>query len=181
MSGDRYIIQNQNGYYFITLTVVYWVDLFSRREYRDIIVDSLNYCVKSKGLELNAWVIMSNHVHLVGRIDTVLGMSGFLRDFKKYTSKQITAAIKEIPESRREWLLDKFSYEARRTGRAKYYKVWKDSNHAIDLTNIDMMGKVDYVHENPVKAGIVEEPEHYLYSSARDYAGVDGMVKVQVI
>ena len=83
MSVDRYIIQNQNGYYFITLTVVYWVDLFSRREYRDIIVDSLNYCVKSKGLELNAWVIMSNHVHLVGRIDTVLGMSGFLRDFKK--------------------------------------------------------------------------------------------------
>lgn len=101
---------------------------------------------------------------MVGRIDTALGMSSFLRDFKKYTSKQITAAIKEIPESRREWLLDKFSYEARRTGRAKYYKVWKDSNHAIDLTNIDMMGKVDYVHENPVKAGIVEEPEHYLYS-----------------
>ena len=68
MSGDRYEIQDQFGYYFLTLTVVYWIDIFSRSQYRDVIVDSLNYCVKEKHLELNAWVIMSNHVHLVARV-----------------------------------------------------------------------------------------------------------------
>ena len=122
MSGDRYKIYNQQGCYFVTMTVVHWIDVFSRREYRDIIVDSLNYCVENKGLKLYAWVIMSNHVHIVGEVEGELGMSGFLRDFKKHTSKRILEAIEEIPESRREWLLDKFSFEARRTGRATNYK-----------------------------------------------------------
>ena len=95
MSGDRYIIQDQYACYFITMTVVYWIDIFSRREYRDIIVDSLNYCVDHKGLELSAWVLMTNHLHIVGRVVKnsdlagVSGMSGFLRDFKKFTSKEI--------------------------------------------------------------------------------------------
>ena len=92
MSGDRYLIQDQNAYYFITITVVQWIDLFSRKEYRDIIVEALNYCILHKGLKLHAWVIMTNHPHLAGRITTELGMSGFLRDFKKYTSKQMIGA-----------------------------------------------------------------------------------------
>ena len=89
--------------------------------------------------------------------------------------------IQEIPESRRKWLLDKFSYEAKRTGRAKNFKVWKDDNHAVDLTGVDMMNKIDYIHNNPVEAGIVEEPLHYLYSSARDYARVKGLVDIEVV
>lgn len=181
MSGDAYKIQDQQGYYFLTITVVLWIDLFSRQHYRDIIVDSLNYCVEKKGLKLNAWVIMSNHVHLVGRVTSAAGMSGFLRDFKKYTSKRIITAIHGIPESRREWMLDKFAFEAKRTRRAKHYKVWKDDNHAIDLRHIDAMSKIDYIHENPVTAGIVNEPQHYLYSSAIDYAEGKGLVKVEVM
>ena len=181
MSGDRYKIQDQQACYFITMTVVYWMDIFSRKEYRDIIVGSFNYCVAHKGLTLYSWLIMSNHVHFVGKVETELGMSGFLRDFKKHTSKKIVEVVKEIPESRREWLLDKFSFEARRTGRAENYKLWKDDNHAIDLSTIDMMNKIDYIHNNPVRAGIVHEPEHYVYSSAIDYAGGKGLVKVEVI
>lgn len=108
-------------------------------------------------------------------------MSGFLRDFKKYTSKRILEAIEEIPESRREWMLDKFSFEARRTGRATNYKLWKDDNHAIEMSGIDMMNKINYIHNNPVDNGLVAEPDHYLYSSAIDYAGIRGMVKVELI
>ena len=181
MSGDAYKIQDQQGYYFLTMTVVLWIDLFSRRDYKDIIVDALNYCVKNKKLTLNAWVIMTNHIHLVGRVDSEAGMSGFLRDFKKFTSKKIITTIQKTPESRREWLLDKFAYEARRTGRAKYYKVWKDDNHAIDLRHIDAMSKIDYIHENPVEAGIVYEPQEYVYSSAIDYAEGKGLVRVEVM
>lgn len=163
------------------MTVVYWIDAFSRRDYKDIIVESLNYCIANKGLNLYAWVIMSNHIHIVGKVETELGMSGFLRDFKKFTSKKIMELIQEIPESRRDWLLDKFSFEARRTGRAENYKLWKDDNHAIDMSTIDMMNKIDYIHDNPVRAGLVHEPDQYVYSSATDYAGGKGMVNVKVV
>lgn len=184
MSGDRYRIADQNACYFLTMTVIHWIDVFSRQEYRDIIVNSLNHCTKSKGLEVYAWVIMTNHMHLVARCEEPYEMSGFLRDFKKFTSKRIIEEINEINESRRDWLLDKFSFEARRTGRAENYKLWKDDNHAIDLDNtgINIMEKIDYVHENPVRAGIVHYPEEYIYSSAIDYSGkAKGLVKVKVV
>lgn len=183
MSGDKYIITDQHDCYFLTLTVIKWVDLFTRREYRDILVNSLNYCVEHKGLKLYAWVIMTNHVHLVAECGAPHRMSDFLRDFKKFTSKQLIETVQEIPESRREWLEDRFSFEARRTRRAKNYKIWRDDNHAINLSEyqINIMEKIDYVHNNPVVMGWVDEATHYPYSSAVDYAGTRGKVKVVVI
>lgn len=181
MSGDSYTIRDQNGYYFLTMTVVRWVDVFTRIEYKDVIVDSLNYCIQNKGLELNAWVLMTNHLHIVGRVSTDLGMSGFLRDFKKFTSKRILELIQEIPESRREWLLNRFDFEAKKTRRAENFKLWKDGNHAIDLQHIDAFNKIDYIHQNPVRAGIVNEPDHYIYSSAIDYANGKGLVQVALM
>lgn len=183
MSGDRYVIQDQSAVYFLTLTVVNWIDIFTRPVYKDIITDSLNYCIKEKGLTVHAWVIMTNHIHLVAHVNSKIGMSGFLRDFKKFTSKSILTEIQSINESRREWLLDKFSFEARRTGRAPNYKLWTDDNHAIDITNngIDIWSKIHYIHENPVRNAIVRNPEDFIYSSASDYAEIKGAVDVEVI
>jgi putative transposase len=181
MSGDRYYISDQHAPYFLTWTIIHWIDIFTRQNYRDIVVDSLNFCVKEKNLIIHAWVIMSNHVHLVARSRSPNEMSAFLRDSKKFTSKAFVKEIQHAPESRREWLLDKFEFEAKRSGRAEKYKTWKDSNHPVDLSHLDMMEKIDYIHENPVRAGIVEYPEHYLYSSARDYTGKKGLVDVVVI
>ena len=110
MSGDRYEIQDQQGSYFLTITVIHWIDVFSRSEYRDIIVDSLNHCIEHKNLVVNSWVIMSNHIHLVASVNEPGRMSDVLRDFKKHTSKEIVKAIKHIPESLREWLIDKLSF-----------------------------------------------------------------------
>jgi REP element-mobilizing transposase RayT len=182
MAGDKYAILNQKEYYFLTFTVIDWVDIFSRLEYRQIAVDSMNYCVQHKDWKIYAWVIMSNHIHIVCRAAGETGISAIIRDFKKFTSKRIIEAIKDIPESRRDWLLDKFSFEARRSRRAENYKLWRDSNHAICLGgNIDAIQKINYIHNNPVKAGIVEEPEHYLYSSARDYNERKGIVEVELL
>jgi len=182
MSGDKYFINDQHAKYFLTLTVVQWIDVFTRREYRDIVVQSLQHCIENKGLRLYAWVIMSNHLHLVAHCVAPNRMSDFLRDFKKFTSKRIVNAIMEIPESRREILLDKFAFEARRTGRAKDFKVWKDDNHAIDLDSggIDMMEKIDYIHMNPVRAGLVDSPDDYLYSSARNYSYRKGLIEMAI-
>jgi REP element-mobilizing transposase RayT len=183
MSGDKYLISDQHATYFLTFTVVRWIDVFSRQEYRNILVDSLNYCAREKGLTVFAWVIMTNHVHLVATCRVPHRMSDFLRDFKKFSSKQIVEAIHAIPESRRSWLLDAFGFEAKRTGRAQEFKLWKDDNHAIDLThsNVDPMEKVRYIHENPIRAGIVVEADHYIYSSAIDYAQGKGLVAVEVL
>ena len=164
MSGDQYNIQDQYGYYFLTMTVVYWVDVFTRAEYRDVIVDSLNHCIEHKNLELNAWVVMSNHVHLVGRVNGGQGMSAFLRDFKKYTSKRILELIEELPESRRDWLLDKLSWEARRTKRAENYKLWKDIQ-TEDLNIIEGMqeGRNSPSYNGGNFSPIMDNPTHHFH------------------
>ena len=179
MSGDRYPISDQNGVYFFTLIVIEWIDLFTRKDYSLIIVESLNYCIEKKNLEVYAWVIMSNHVHLICRVKPPIGMSDFLRDFKKFTSKQFVKCINEISESREKWLLDKFSFEARRTGRATFFKVWRDDNHAIEIGDyIRLEDKMEYIHNNPVRAMIVARPEDYIFSSAIDYCDFKGLVNV---
>lgn len=179
MSGDRYKISDQNSIYFLTITVVHWIDLFTRKDYKIIITDSLNYCIKRKGLDVFAWVLMSNHLHLMVKAKEGFVLSHIIRDFKKFTSKQIANKILEIGESRREWLLDKFAFEAKRIGRAKNYKIWTDDNHAICLDKTEWIEqRLNYIHDNPVRQLIVQNPEDYLFSSAVDYADGKGYVEI---
>ena len=182
MAGDRYFIQDQNAIYFLTFTVIDWIDVFTRKDYKFIISDSLNYCVENKGLTCFAWVLMSNHMHLVARVEPPYRMSDFIRDFKKHTSKKIAEVMQEINESRKEWILHKLQFEAHRTGRAENYKLWQDGNHAICLEGRKdwFAQRIAYTHENPVRQGIVVNPSDYLFSSASDYEGINGLVKVTV-
>lgn len=180
MSGDRYYITDQHGIYFLTFTVVEWVDIFTRKDYKLIITDSLNYCIEQKGIECYAWVVMSNHIHLIIRAVPPARLSDIIRDFKKFTSKKIVETIQLIAESRKEWLLHKFSHAAKSTGRAEFYKVWKDDNHAILLEDGERFKqKVHYIHQNPVRQMIVPQEADYIFSSAHDYSGgKQGLVKI---
>lgn len=81
MPADNYFITDQNATYFLTFTVIDWIDIFTRREYKFVITDSLNYCVNNKGLEIFAWCLMSNHLHLVGRAREHFRISDIIRDF----------------------------------------------------------------------------------------------------
>ena len=181
MSGDRYYITDQHAVYFLTFTVVDWIDVFTRPTYKYVITDALNYCNKEKGLECFAWVLMSNHLHLIVRAQPPFRLSDVMRDFKKFTSKKLLTAIDEGIESRKEWLLHKFQYAAHSTGRAENYKLWQDSNHPVLLENTEMYRqRLNYIHMNPVKQMIVARPEDYLFSSAGDYAGIKGIVKITV-
>lgn len=94
-------IHKQDAAYFLTFQIVYWIDVFSRKRYRDIIVDSLNYCTKEKGLEIFAYVIMSNHIPLMARASKE-NLSNVVRDFKRHTSFEIIKSILNESESRRE-------------------------------------------------------------------------------
>jgi REP element-mobilizing transposase RayT len=179
--SEKYKFNDEHGMYFVTLTTVGWVDLFTRLELKHVIIDSLRYCQKEKGLVIHAWCLMPSHLHMIVSTNQE-PLQDIMRDFKKFTSKKIVETIQQIPESRKEFLLDKFDFEARRTLRAEYYKFWKDDNHTILMDgNIDVMQKINYIHENPVRDGIVNEPEHYIYSSAIDYTGGKGLVKVIVL
>lgn len=183
MSGDRYFIGDQHEIYFLTFTVVEWIDVFTRPEYKIIIIDSLNYCISEKGLTCFGWVLMTNHMHLIVQANAPARLSDIIRDFKKFTSKKIVSTIQEINESRREWLLHKFSFAAHNAGRAENYKLWKDDNHAIQLTDGNIFQqKLKYIHENPVRQMIVPHAEDYLLSSAHDHAGgTQGLVKITIL
>ena len=170
------------GIYYLTLTVVDWVDVFTRPVYRHIIIDSLAYCQREKGLILHAWVVMSNHIHLIASAKEGHNISDFLRDFKKFTSKKIIQAIQEVPESRRDWMLNRFEYAGRNDKKIKDYRFWQEGNEAKELVTTEfMLQKLEYIHENPVRAELVDEAVDYRYSSATDYAGGKGILSVDLL
>ena len=117
---------------------------------------------------------------MVCKANDGFGISEIIRDFKKFTSKSIVKLIGEIPESRKEWMLYRFEFAGKFDNRIKNYKFWQETNHAVLLDNNEMIDqRINYTHENPVRALIVSEPQDYLFSSARDYAGEKGYVTVQ--
>ena len=165
--------------YFLTMTVVDWVDVFTRPGYRHIIVEALRYCQRHKGLELYAWCLMSNHLHLIAGAAEGKGLSDILRDFKRYTSRAITDSVQRDPESRRQWMLHRFGYNARIDPKSQTYKFWQAGNEAKELNSPDFtLQKLHYLHQNPVRAELVAEAEHYLYSSASNYAEQGGLLDV---
>ena len=124
---------------------------------------------------------MSNHVHLVIEGSSV-ALEDVMRDLKKHTSKSILKAIEENPqESRKEWMLWLFERAGKKNGNNTKYQFWQQHNQPIELTlkAFDINSAIDYIHDNPVKAGFVQRPEHYLYSSAGDFAGEKGMVNIE--
>ncbi|MGZ3854037.1 MAG: REP-associated tyrosine transposase [Flavisolibacter sp.] len=170
MDERGYKIRNQAETHFITFAVVEWLDVFTRRDYRDIVLESIRYCQKEKNLLLHGWCIMSNHIHLVVSSKNN-DLSGVLRDFKKFTSKQIIKAIQENKqESRKEWMLAIFKKAGEANSRNTEFQFWRQDNRPIEVYSPKFVfQKLNYIHNNPVAAGIVDKPEHYLYSSARDY------------
>ena len=173
-----YQIKDQSALHFITIQVVRWIDVFTRKKYRDIFIESLKYCQQEKKLEIYGYVIMSNHIHLILR-SGIDDLSGTLRDLKKYTSKQIVKEIDSKIESRRQWMLKLFEFEAKKRKNVDNRQLWTHENHAMQLYSNDfIIEKLDYIHNNPVRAGIVENTEDYLYSSARNYAGLSSEIEI---
>lgn len=162
-----YQIEDQFGMYFITSTVVDWVDVFTRQIYRDIVIDSLNFCCTNRGLKVYGYVVMSNHIHLILRSEQGI-ISDTLRDFKRFTATNIISAIKEQPESRKEWMLHRFKWNGSQNLRNTDNQFWIQDNRPELIYSQDFfMQKLNYIHENPVKAGIVYRAEDYIHSSAR--------------
>lgn len=164
--GFAYTIQDQKGQYFITCTINQWADVFTRNIYKDILIDSLKHCQLHKGLKIYAWVIMSNHIHMIISSDQE-NLSDIIRDFKKFTSTKIFESIKHNQqESRKNWLLWLLTKEDK-------IIFWQEGYHGEEIISQSFYNtKLEYIHKNPVRAGIVEKEEEYLYSSCGDYFGI---------
>ncbi|WP_179412871.1 REP-associated tyrosine transposase [Mucilaginibacter sp. E4BP6] len=169
--ATRYHFGDNEKPHFITFAVVNWIGVFTREVYVQILLDSLKFCIEKKGLKLHAWAIMSNHVHLIASAQEGLKLADIMRDMKKFTSQRIIAAIEENQqESRKDWLLWMFKRAGAKNKNNDTYQFWQQDNHPIELSTNQMMDeRIGYLHTNPVKAGIVWEPQHYKYSSAIDY------------
>jgi putative transposase len=174
----NYKFHNAEGLYFVSFATVYWIDVFVRRLYFDCIVNNLNYCIQNKGMEIYAWCIMPSHIHLVFR-SNIQKPEELIRDFKSFTSKELIKLIAgNIQESRREWLLNSFEKAAAINSNNTNNQFWQQHNQPIELWSAGVIQqKIDYVHNNPVEAGLVERDFEYLHSSARDYCEIPGLVK----
>ena len=180
--SEKYKFLNPAGVYFTTSTIVNWIDLFTRKDYCEIVLDSLRYCQRKKGLIIHAWVMMPSHLHMIVSSRGIIQLSDIFRDFKKFTAEEMVKCMKEINESRQEWILKQFIEAGETLRRITHYKVWQDGNHPVELsTNQVMDERLHNLHYNPVEAGLVWEPEDYCYSSAVDYAGGQGYLKVELI
>ncbi len=180
--SEKYKFYNEEGIYFITPTIVNWIDLFTRQVYSELVLDSLRYCQNKKGLIIHAWCIMPSHLHLIISKSGNETLSGIIRDFKKFTSKAIIDEICNINESRKEWLLREFKVAGIPLKRISKYKVWQDGNHPVELDSNKMLEqRLFYLHNNPVEQGIVFRAEDYVYSSAIDYCDGKGLLDIALI
>lgn len=180
--SDKYKIHDFDKAYFVTLTVVGWIDVFTRKNHKFLVVDSLKYCQQNKGLVIFGWCLMPSHLHMIVRAEGDNTLSDILRDFKKYTSKAIVKQIEDETESRREWMLEQFAKAGESLKKIKDYKFWQDGNQAKEIHgNQFLFEKLEYIHNNPVEEMIVAKSEDYLFSSARNYAGLNNVLDVCIL
>lgn len=174
----KYKFNDPDAYYFITFATVGWIDIFTRIIYRDIILDCFRHCIKNKGLAIHGYVIMSNHIHMIISRRGNQTLPDIIRDLKKFSSVQIIKEIIQNPEeSRKQWLLYLFAKAGKANSNNKFYQLWQQDNHPVELdphTNM-FEQKLDYIHQNPVEAGWVNEASSYIYSSANNYESLGGI------
>ena len=162
---SRYKITEKNGIYFVTSTIVEWMPVFTIQKYFDIVIQSLRFCKNQKGLKLYAFVILDNHFHLI-----VSGpeLSSTLASLKKFTAKEIIA---QLEQDNRHWLLNQFAFYKKKSKTESNYQVWQEGIHPQLIINSEMLvQKIEYIHYNPVRLGLVDTPEHWRYSSSRNYS-----------
>ncbi len=178
----NYKFYNKQGLYFVSFATVNWIDLFTRQVYFNILVDSINYCRKEKGMELYCYCFMPSHIHFIFRSANE-DPSGLLRDFKSYTAKKVIEAIQNNPqESRKEWLLWMFERTGKKRGNISKYQFWQHHNKPIELWSEKVIKqKIDYIHNNPVESGFVTNAEDWKYSSARNYQDDNTILKIDSI
>lgn len=181
----NYKISN-NGYpYFVTYTVIEWIDLFIRNVYREVFLDSIRHCQKEKGLVVYAWVIMPSHIHMILGSNGEMPLEGIIRDNKSFVSRTIRKVLEskeETFESRKAWMYQMMRSAGLKNPNNNDFQLWMRHSQPIELnSNYLIDQKLNYIHNNPVEAGFVFKPEDWAYGSAIDYAGGKGFLDIEFL
>jgi len=174
----------RNPCYFLTFNVVDRMDVFVRPIYKEVITNALNHFTDSQGLVIYAWCLMTSHIHVLVKTREGNGPAYFERDFKKFTTPEIIKAIEMEMDLRKEWMMQRFEDFSKSLRRIEKFHLWQSCSSPLHIDSGQsrlLLERIDHIHENPVRERIVELPENYLFSSARDYAGLRGLVKVKII
>jgi len=155
--------------YFITFTVIEWLNVFTRMQYMHILWDSLQYCRKEKGMKLYGFVFMTNHLHLIISADREeIKLWQIIRDFKKFTAQKMIQAMQK--EENRRWILDVMKAAGMKNNANTQYQFWIQDDGAEEIQSDKFfLQKLNYIHQNPVRAEIVTDACGYAWSSARLY------------
>ena len=173
MTRTRYKIFETEYPYFMTCTIVGWLPVFTRPEAADIIFGSWRHLQQERSFELFAYVILENHVHLIGAAPE---LPKAMQSFKSYTAKRI---IDLLCEHGAQVILKQLRALKLRHKQESEYQVWQEGSKPKQMRTPDMMRqKIEYIHQNPVKRGYVDDPVYWRYSSARNYAGLPGLIDV---
>jgi REP element-mobilizing transposase RayT len=175
---QKYPIAEPRGYYSLTLNTIDRVDIFIRPFFKQIIVESLNYFIEKKGLIVYGWCLMTNHLHLIVEAKDGWDLQSLLRDFKTFTAKIILEDLNAESDLQRAWIMKKI----REAALFDKLDVWENADHPVQISageNGDIHEYLKQIHNNPVRNKIVELPQDYLHSSARNYAGLKGLVNIQ--
>jgi REP element-mobilizing transposase RayT len=170
---SRYRINETRNAHFVTATIVQWLPVFTTAARCDILIQSFGYCRTHKGLKIYAWVILDNHFHA---ILAAPDLSRVLADLKRHTAQQI---LELLNTERCEWLINQFQYFRAAHKVASIHQIWQEGSHPQSmLSDAIMLQKLEYLHNNPVKRGLVAIPDHWRYSSAHEWCpGVTPLLK----
>ncbi len=169
MGRSRYKFIHPDQTYFITLTVVHWIPVFTRPATVEIIFDSLRYLM-AENLKLYAFVVLENHLHMVVQSPDI---SKDISRLKSYTAREL---IRFFKRNKISTILDQLSFYKKTHKPDRVYQLWQEGVHPEWIQNEEMMRqKIDYIHQNPVKRGYIDDPLHWCNSSARNYAGLEGV------
>jgi REP element-mobilizing transposase RayT len=176
MPRSRYKVTDTSSPHFLTATINNWLPLFTRPSAVQIILDSWEYLRKQSDFRLHGYVILENHLHLIA---TSPDLAHDMQRFKSWTAREILMLLERQSSKR---LLELFALFKRRHKTQSDYQVWEEGSHPQLISSGDRMRqKLDYIHHNPVKRGYVDRPEHWRYSSARNYLGLEGLIEVDRI
>ena len=173
---SRYRFEDGRGLYLVTSSIIEFIPVFISQQYCQIITNSFEYCRNNKEVEIIAYVVMPNHFHALIYSED---LSGKVRSIKRYTAKQI---IKQAESDKKEWLLNQFQYYKKDYKTNSSHQVWQEGAHPQLMQNLDMVEqKINYIHHNPVRNGLVQEPDDWVYSSASNYSDNKGIIEIDKI
>lgn len=173
MARSRYRIVNDQYPHFLTSTIVEWLPLFLDPAVVQVILDSLGFLQKENRLSIYSYVIMENHMHLIASSQD---LSKEMGNLKSYTARKIV----DLYKAQNPQILNKLAIAKKPFKNDRDYQFWQEGSQSKQIHSEEMMRqKIEYIHHNPVRRGYIDEPEHWRYSSARNYAGKVGLIDVR--